>query len=51
MKPISYTRHRFSTGVIRQTVWLYFRFTQSFRDIEDLMAERGIDVGIVKLNK
>jgi transposase-like protein len=30
--------------VIRQTVRLYFRFTLSFRDVEDLMAERGIDV-------
>lgn len=44
MKPISYARHRFPTDVIRQAVWLYFRFTLSFRDIEDLMAERGIDV-------
>ena len=44
MKPISYARHRFPTDVIRQTVWLYFRFTLSFRDVEDLMAERGIDV-------
>ena len=44
MKPISYARHRFPTDVIRQAVWLYFRFTLSFRDVEDLMAERGIDV-------
>ena len=29
---------------IRQVVWLYFRFTLSFRDIEELMAQRGIDV-------
>jgi len=44
MKPISYARHRFPADVIRQTVWLCFRFTPSFRDVEDLMAERGIDV-------
>ena len=44
MKPISYARHRFPTDVIRRAVWLYFRFTLSFRDVEDLMAERGIDV-------
>ena len=44
MKPISYARHRFPADVIRQAVWLYFRFTLSFRDVEDLMAERGIDV-------
>ena len=44
MKPISYARHRFSPDVIRRAVWLYFRFTMSFRDVEDLMAERGIEV-------
>jgi putative transposase len=44
MKPISYKRHRFPAEMIRQAVWLYFRFTLSFRDVEDLLAERGIDV-------
>lgn len=44
MKPVSYARHRFPVDVICQAVWLYFRFTLSFRDIEDLLAERGIDV-------
>ncbi|MEI6537813.1 MAG: IS6 family transposase, partial [Verrucomicrobiaceae bacterium] len=43
MTPVSYSRHRFPADVIRQTVWLYFRFTLSFRDVEDLMAPRGID--------
>jgi len=42
--PISYKRHRFPASVIQRAVWLYFRFTMSFRDVEDLMAERGIDV-------
>ena len=37
-------RHRFHPDVIRQAVCLYFRFTQSLRDVEDLMAERGVDV-------
>jgi putative transposase len=41
---ISYKRHRFPPDVIRHAVWLYFRFTLSFRDVEELMAERGIDV-------
>ena len=41
---ISYTRHRFPADVIRQSVWLYFRFALSFRDVEDLKSERGIDV-------
>ena len=35
---------RVSPDIIRQAVWLYFRFTLSLRDVEDLMAERGIDV-------
>jgi transposase-like protein len=43
-KPVSYKRHRFPTAVIQQAVWLYFRFTLSFLDVEDLLAERGIDV-------
>src|SRR4051812_33559849 len=36
--------HRFPPEVIRHAVWLYLRFTLSFRDIEDLLAERGLDV-------
>ncbi len=44
MKPISFKRHRFPADVIRQAVWLYFRFCLSFRDVEELMAQRGIDV-------
>ena len=42
MKPISYARHRFPPDVIRHTVWLYLRFTLSYRDVEDLLAERGL---------
>jgi transposase-like protein len=42
--PISYKGHRFPADVIRQAVWLYFRFTLSFRDVEELMAQRGIEV-------
>ncbi|NQV20141.1 MAG: IS6 family transposase [Rhodospirillales bacterium] len=44
MQKVSYRRHRFHPDIIRQAVWLYFRFTMSFRDVEDLLAERGIDV-------
>jgi hypothetical protein len=44
MKPISYRRHRFPPDIIRHAVWLYFRFTLSFRDVEDLLAERGVIV-------
>ena len=44
VKPISYKRHRFPADVIRHAVWLYFRFTLSFRDVEELLAQRGIEV-------
>ena len=44
MQPISYKRHRFPADVIGHAVWLYFRFTLSLRDVEELLAERGIEV-------
>src|ERR1700756_4933397 len=44
MKPISYARHRFPPDVVRHAVWLYLRFTLSYRDVEDLLAERGLIV-------
>jgi putative transposase len=44
MKSISCTRYRFPPDVIRYAVWLYFRFTLSLRDVEVLLAERGIEV-------
>lgn len=44
MKPISFKRHRFPADVIRQAVWLYFMFTLSIRDVEELLAQRGIEV-------
>ena len=39
-----YKRHRFPPEIIQHVVWLYHRFNLSTRDIEDLMAERGIAV-------
>ena len=39
-----YKRHRFPTEIIQYAVWLYHRFNLSHRDIEDLLAERGIEV-------
>ena len=38
----TYKRHRFPTDIISYAVWLYYRFNLSHRDIEDLLAERGI---------
>ena len=39
-----YKRHRFPPEIIQHTVWLYYRFNLSHRDIEDLLAKRGIVV-------
>jgi hypothetical protein len=44
MKKISYRGYRFPPEIIQQAMWLYLRFTLSFRDVEDLLAERGIMV-------
>jgi putative transposase len=41
---ISFARHQFPPEVIRHAVWLYGRFTLSYRDVEDLLPERGLDV-------
>ena len=38
-----YRRHRFLPEIISQAVWLYYRFGLSLRDVEDLLAERGIN--------
>ena len=43
MQPVSFKRHRFPADVIRHAVGLYFRFTLSLRDVEEMMAQRGID--------
>lgn len=37
-----YTRHRFPPEIIQYAVWLYHRFSVSHRDIEDLLAQRGL---------
>ena len=44
MKKISYSGYRFPPEIIQQAIWLYVRFTLSLRDVEDLLAERGITV-------
>jgi putative transposase len=43
MQPISCARHQFPPEVIRHAVWLYPRFGLSYRDIEELLAERRLD--------
>ena len=44
MTQLSFKRHRFLPEIIRHTIWLYARFTLSLRDIEEMLAERGVDV-------
>jgi putative transposase len=44
MLPISYARHQYPPAVIQNSVWLYLRFTLSYRDVEELLAQRGLDV-------
>ena len=44
MAKISFSGYRFPPEIIRQAIWLYVRFTLSFRDVEDLLAERGMVV-------
>src|SRR5437762_13466879 len=44
MAEISYRRPRFPPVIIQHAVWLYLRFTLSYRDVEELVAERGLDI-------
>src|SRR5271170_2691898 len=44
MAEISYRRHRFPPVIIQHAVWLYLRFTLSYRDVEELLAERGLEI-------
>jgi len=39
-----YYRHRFPTAIISHCVWLYFRFALSFRDVEEMLAMRGVSL-------
>ncbi|MGY3676724.1 transposase-like protein [Streptomyces sp. TE33382] len=42
--PPSYRGHRYPVEVISHCVWLYFRFPLSFREVEELMLQRGVIV-------
>jgi putative transposase len=44
MVPLCYRRHRFPPEIIQHAIWLYLRFTLSYRDVEELLAERGLDI-------
>jgi putative transposase len=38
MPPLRYHRHRFPGEIIQHAIWLYLRFTLSYRDVEELLA-------------
>jgi putative transposase len=44
MSKISYAGYRFPPVIIQQAIWLYVRFPLGFRDVEDLLAVRGIAI-------
>jgi hypothetical protein len=44
MAPLCYRRHRFAPEIIQHAIWLYLRFTLSYRDVEELLAERGLGI-------
>jgi transposase-like protein len=44
MQPVSYARHQFLSEIIRHAIWLYLRFTLSYRHVEEILAERGLNI-------
>ena len=44
MRQLSFKCHRLPPDIIRQSIWLYARLTLSFRDVEEVLAERGPDL-------
>ena len=44
MVQLSYRRHRFPAEIIQHAIWLCLRFTLSYRDVKELLAERGLEV-------
>jgi len=44
MRSLSYRGHRFPACIIQHAIWLYLRFTLSYRDVEELLAERRLDL-------
>src|ERR671929_2417431 len=49
--PERYKNHRFPGDIISHGVWLYYRFTLSYRDVEELLFERGITVSHEAIRK
>ena len=51
MSASSYSGYRFPADVIQRAVWMYLRFTLSFRDVEELLAERGIETSYESIRR
>src|SRR3954464_4823109 len=51
MSALSYSGYRFPRDVIQRAVWMYLRFTLSFRDVEELLAERDITVAYESIRR
>ncbi len=51
MTALSYSGYRFPRDIIQRAVWIYLRFTLSFRDVEELLAERGITVAYESIRR
>ena len=51
MQSISYARHQFPPEVIRYAIWLYLRFTLSYRDVDEILAERGIEASYATIRR
>lgn len=47
----TYKNHRFPVEIISHAVWLYFRFCLSFRDVEEILLERGVVVTYEAIRK
>jgi hypothetical protein len=47
---LSYRRHRFPASIIQHAIWLYLHFTLSYRNVEDLQAERGLDISTKRID-
>ncbi len=44
MRQLSFKRRRFPADIIRHSIRLYARFTRSYRDVEEMLAERGLNI-------
>src|SRR5215510_9051774 len=51
MALLCYRRHRFPPAIIQHAIWLYLRFTLSYRDVEELLSERGLNISYETLQR